>query len=115
MDILVVEDDAALRTMMVEVLTDAGCTVTAVPSAEDAWPALLRQVPDVVLVDQRLPGMPGTTFSRIVQADPQTQHVPLVLMSASRPLELGTPGTPTAFLPKPFTIAALLTALHQAA
>ncbi|HEY1012681.1 MAG TPA: response regulator [Herpetosiphonaceae bacterium] len=115
MEILLVEDDAALRMMMVDILTDAGYTVTAVVSAEAATPVLRRQIPDVALVDHRLPGLPGTAFSQHLKADPRTQHIPLVLMSASALRDLDVPAGSVTYLAKPFTIDTLLTTLQNVA
>ncbi|HEY1011179.1 MAG TPA: response regulator [Herpetosiphonaceae bacterium] len=109
------EDDAPLRAMVAEVLADEGHAVATAASAEQAWCLIQRLPPDVVLLDQRLPGMPGMALSRIIQADPQTRHVPVVLMTALPPPRADAPGAPAAYLPKPFTIATMLATLQEAA
>jgi two-component system response regulator AtoC len=57
--ILLVEDEAALRTAVAEQLSDHGFTVTQAESGEQAVAALIEFAFDLVLTDLRLPGMGG--------------------------------------------------------
>ena len=58
--VLVVEDDAELRELLVEVLADAGYSAIGVPTAEAALRSLRGgEAPDLVLTDLFLPGMRG--------------------------------------------------------
>jgi CheY-like chemotaxis protein len=66
--LLVVEDDADSRDMLVMVLEQAGATVSAVASAEEALVALERAVPDVLVSDIGLPGEDGHELIRKVRA-----------------------------------------------
>ncbi|BAZ95348.1 response regulator [Thiohalobacter thiocyanaticus] len=59
---LVVEDDAALRTLLVEELEDAGYAAEAVPDAEQAWQRLQAREQDLVISDLRLPGADAMTL-----------------------------------------------------
>ncbi|MBS3800054.1 MAG: sigma-54-dependent Fis family transcriptional regulator [Thioalkalivibrio sp.] len=57
--VLVVEDDRSYRELLVDELTEAGYTVTATGSAEDAIRALELETPSLVVSDLRLPGVDG--------------------------------------------------------
>ncbi len=57
--ILVVDDDAALRTVLVGLIKQAGYEASAVPSAEKALEEVGRAPVDLVLTDVRMPGMDG--------------------------------------------------------
>lgn len=57
--ILVVEDDKALRELLVDELQDAGYDVTAVADAESAMKTLQQQPVPLVISDLRLPGASG--------------------------------------------------------
>jgi two-component system phosphate regulon response regulator PhoB len=54
-NILVVEDEDAIREMLVMVLEQAGFQVMAVASAEEALQALAENLPDLILLDWMLP------------------------------------------------------------
>lgn len=57
--VLVVEDDRSYRELLVDELTEAGYTVTATGSAEEAIRALELETPSLVVSDLRLPGVDG--------------------------------------------------------
>jgi two-component system response regulator AtoC len=58
-EILIVEDDEGLRSLLAEDGEDAGAQVTTAASAEEAVAQLREVVPDLVVSDLRLPGMSG--------------------------------------------------------
>ena len=78
--ILIVDDDQAIRTSLVEALADDTTAVRAAPDADSAL-ALLAQAPtDVVLSDVRMPGMDGIQLLRLLRE--RGLAVDVVLMSA---------------------------------
>jgi two-component system, cell cycle response regulator DivK len=84
--VLVVDDNDRNRKLALEVLSAAGFrTFGAVTAAQGI--ALAREhVPDVVLMDLRLPDMDGVHATRMLAAHERTAQIPVVAMSAS-PLE----------------------------
>jgi two-component system cell cycle response regulator DivK len=84
--VLVVDDNDRNRKLALDVLGAAGFrTFGAVMAAQGI--ALAREhVPDVILMDLRLPDMDGADATRKLAADERTAHIPVVAMSAS-PLE----------------------------
>lgn len=66
----IVEDDSELRSSLVDILSDApGWTVAGVyPNAEAALPELVREVPDLILMDIQMPGMSGIECTASVKA-----------------------------------------------
>lgn len=78
--ILIVDDDAATRAVVDEVLNDEGYVVKAVPDSVSAWAALADQRPNLILCDLRLPGPSGLVFAHELR---QAGFViPIVLMTA---------------------------------
>ena len=81
--ILIVEDDAALRTLYAHALTAAGYRVIAV---EDGLDALRRidsgLVPDAVLLDLNLPRLDGFDVERELRVRPETRNLPIVVVTA---------------------------------
>ncbi len=111
--VLVVEDDAAVRSASAVLLRRAGYTVIEAEQATTALHRLAAGGVDVVVSDVVMPGMHGATFARRVQA--LHPGIPVRLMSGYTDDEqlsqvVGTPGI--AFLAKPFTQAALLRAVR---
>ncbi len=84
---LVVDDEPGHRLMVRAVLTDAGWAVDETPSAEKALEKLRRAkpdgLPDVVLLDMRLPGMDGMeALEAIARLETGGESVPVVLLTA---------------------------------
>ncbi|MFL5537574.1 MAG: sigma-54-dependent transcriptional regulator [Longimicrobiaceae bacterium] len=72
--VLVVEDQAAVRALVVEVMRDEGHAVDAVETGEEALRRLERELYDVVLLDLALPGLGGMEVlaaGRSIQTDAQ--------------------------------------------
>lgn len=62
--VLIVDDEPEVRGMLREYLADHGYAVDVADSGEGMRSALMRNVPDVVLLDVRLPGEDGLTLAR---------------------------------------------------
>ncbi|WP_417278208.1 sigma-54-dependent transcriptional regulator [Celeribacter sp.] len=76
--ILVVDDDKAMRTSLMDLLTAAGHEVEALTRADQVVAHLAQSLPDVILSDVRMPGMSGL---ELLAALP-SEAPPLVLISA---------------------------------
>jgi DNA-binding NtrC family response regulator len=78
--ILVVDDEPAQRELLGKFVASLGFTATEAPSAEDALEAIRRSVPDMILLDVRLPGISG------IEALPEireiTGELPVLLITA---------------------------------
>ncbi len=81
--ILLVDDEASLREMMVDELTVQGHDVVEASNGEDGLKKFLEHEPDMVLCDRAMPVMSGYDFlSRLRGAYPQYNEVPFVFMTA---------------------------------
>lgn len=106
--ILVVDDEFDIADAVRTILEDEGYEVEVTGSGKQALDALDRRKPDLLILDLMMPGLTGTDLLEIVRAKPSTSSLPVVLMSAVRPSAGAPPGSWQAFLPKPFTLDALL-------
>ena len=79
--VLIVDDDANIRTSLAEALSDDGTTVVHTAESADAALGLLTAAaPDVVLSDVRMPGTDGIAFLRLLRE--RAPSIDVVLMTA---------------------------------
>jgi CheY-like chemotaxis protein len=89
MPILVVEDDAQIRWLISELLTDEGYTVVEAANGQAAL-AYLHTAPDLprlIILDLMMPIMNGWDFLRARQRDPVVQAIPVLVVSATPSIE----------------------------
>jgi DNA-binding NtrC family response regulator len=65
--ILLVDDDEWIRDSLTLYFDTEGCQVVAVETAEEGMELLKQQDYDIILLDYKLPGIDGLTFSRKIQ------------------------------------------------
>ncbi len=102
---LVVDDDAATRLMVVEVLGAAGLAASAVESAEDALAHLRERETDVLILDVQLPRMSGIDLVKEIRGDAALRKLPILLVSgttSSRDIVEGFASGADDFVVKPF-------------
>ena len=81
-NILLVEDEPAIQTLIATNLQRAGHTVLASGDAEHAQRLVHEALPDLILLDWMLPGMSGVDFARRLRADERTREVPIIMLTA---------------------------------
>lgn len=82
-DILVVEDDASIRTLLGMMLRGAGYAhVRSVARGDEALDIIRRHRPGLVLLDLMLPGLDGLTVCRRVRETPDLADVRIVMLTA---------------------------------
>lgn len=82
--VVIVEDDADARDILKTVLEDAGATVTAAASAEEARVATREVHPDLLIADIGMPGEDGYSLMRSIRATqvPGLASVPAIAVTA---------------------------------
>lgn len=114
LSVLVVEDEFLIRTVVVDMLEDAGFAVLEAPTADAAWTVLEREPQvDLLFTDIDMPGtMDGLALAgRVAERWP---HIRLVVTSgrfALRDEDLPDDGR---FLPKPYRRSQLLRTIGAA-
>jgi CheY-like chemotaxis protein len=84
LELLVVEDDADVRTTLVESLRDEGYQVREAEHGQHALDLLAGEWrPQIILLDVMMPVMDGMTFLHMKQLDEQLVHIPVVVVSAT--------------------------------
>jgi CheY-like chemotaxis protein len=112
--ILVVDDDTAIRELMVAAFEDEGYHVLQAADGAQALHLVSQTRPSVVVLDIQMPGIDGLEVARRLKADPETAAIPLVAVSAhARGAEVLGTGC-CAFVAKPFDLMVLVSAVTSA-
>ena len=108
--ILIAEDDHAISDLVAYNLERAGHTPLAAYDGLTALEVARRDKPELILLDQMMPGMDGHGVLRELRRDSRTQNIPVIFLTAKaqaedriQGLELGADD----YLPKPFHLAEL--------
>lgn len=80
--VLVVEDDPAIREMIVTALSMAGFDLREAEDAMAAVRAVGDKLPDLILLDWMLPSQSGIEFTRRMKRDNDTREVPIIMLTA---------------------------------
>jgi len=106
--VLVVDDDAELLAMVQTVLEGAGHRAVTATDGQDALEKVAQEMPALILLDMKMPGVDGWEFARDFQAK-YDRGAPIVVLTAAddarkRAEEIGAQG----YLGKPFDIDRLI-------
>ena len=110
-NVLVIEDDKIMGQMVAEILDDAGFEVTTATNGVIAFDKLQEHPIDFVVLDILLPEMNGFEIYTKLQADRETENIPVLIITAwadERHLERASQLGIRNFLAKPFTEDELL-------
>lgn len=103
--LLVVEDNARLLQAVALCLTKAGFEVMTSRSGDDALVRIAETIPDLIVSDVMMPGINGFAFAANIRANPRTDIIPIVFLTAKDRLEdriAGFKAGVDAYLVKPF-------------
>ena len=76
--IVVAEDEEAVRELWCDVLSGAGHRVLGARNGFEALDLIRSVVPDLVLLDLRMPGLSGPDFMRYLGASPALRRIPVL-------------------------------------
>ena len=110
--IVVVEDETAIRRVIVLALKGAGYTdVVEVGNGREAAELIAREVPTLVLLDVMLPGLDGVEVCRRMRANRETAAVPIIMLTAKseeHDIVAGLDAGANDYVTKPFSREVLL-------
>ncbi len=81
-NILLVEDETAIRDMLAMLLEQAGFAVRGVSDVQAADRCLKENAPNIILLDWMLPGISGVEWCRRLKRDKDYSSIPVILVSA---------------------------------
>jgi CheY-like chemotaxis protein len=103
--ILVAEDERDIRDLIGFTLRFAGFDVVTVANGAEAVQAAPQEMPDMILMDVRMPCMTGYEACTHIKADPRIAHIPVVFLSAKgqeSEIRTGLDAGASEYLLKPF-------------
>src|SRR6202051_3079127 len=110
-NILIVEDEEPLTTLLRYNLEAEGYEVDAVSRGDDADTRLRETAPDLIVLDWMLPGLSGIELCRRLRTRPQTQALPIIMLTArggERGRGRGLATGADDYIVKPFSVTELL-------
>jgi signal transduction histidine kinase/ActR/RegA family two-component response regulator len=111
-NVLVIEDDAEVRRVLVQSLEESGHAVRSAPDGDTGLAMLRQHVPDVLIVDYAMPLMNGAEVIR--RARQLQPALPVILATGYADMAEVAPLLPmAAVLSKPFDVGALLRAVDE--
>jgi two-component system cell cycle response regulator DivK len=114
--ILYIEDNPDNRLLIRRILEAEGYRFIEAENAFEAKRCLSKEVPDLILMDISIPGIDGIEATRIIKANPETEAIPVVALTANamrgdreRFLAAGCDN----YLPKPISTPDLLRVIRE--
>ena len=114
-EVLIVEDESALREALAQDLSDEGYELQSARDGLEAVNCLKKgNRPDVILLDLSMPVVNGWEFRMFQKRDPELARIPVILITAggySR--EEVAWLEPSAMIPKPIDLSVLLAVVRR--
>ena len=114
--ILIVEDEESLLKLESILLSSKGYRVTGVMDGKSALAEIQFNKPDLVILDIMLPEMDGFEVCRQIKENPQTRHIPVVMLTAKKTVQDQARGQQAgcdAYITKPFKSSKILDTIRD--
>jgi len=115
--ILVADDEPDMRSLLSDLLEDAGHEVTEAENGQVAYQQIQQELPDLVLMDVLMPMMDGIQVLQRLRNDAATQSLPVILLTAFSlsDEDIGILETPNTYhLTKPWRRGVVESAINSA-
>lgn len=106
-----VEDDDSIRELVIYTLNQMGMETLGFTCGNEFWPAMERQLPELILLDVMLPGEDGLHILQKLQENAKTHEIPVMMITAKstefdkvKGLDLGADD----YIVKPFGMSELI-------
>jgi PleD family two-component response regulator len=89
--VLIVDDDASIRSLLRQELGDAGYLTEEAKNGHEALDCVRERYPDLIILDVMMPEMNGFDVAAILKNDPQTMDIPIIILSVVQDKSRGLP------------------------
>lgn len=114
--ILVVDDEEIISSYLQRKLVKLGYTVYVAGDGEQALELALNHVPDIMLLDVKLPKLTGTEVCRKLKSDQRTRQIRILMLSAkaqAAEIKEGIEAGADKYLCKPISFPAILDEINS--
>jgi len=114
--VLIIDDAVHIRRLVARMLEQAGFRTLEASDGLQGLQILKEQQPDIVTCDISMPLMDGYEFLLSARKDPQTHHIPIIVVTAVGQDEEAAKATAmgaNAYLTKPFSSSHLIETIHS--
>ena len=104
--VLVAEDDEDILELVAATLEGEGFDIARAADGREALERISAEAPDLAVLDVRMPGVDGYELSHRIRESPETQEMPVILLSAlvdGSDVERGFEAGATDYVKKPFS------------
>ena len=111
----IVDDEQHIRTAMIAVVSELGHDTRGFANAEELYTALVEEglMPDLLILDQRLPDEYGSTILHSLRERPQYRDIPVLFVTAIDDEEAGRLEALAPVIRKPFDFADFVAAVEE--
>ena len=114
--VLVVDDEKPITSYLQKKLSKLGYAVSIAEDGEEALTKAFADVPDIILLDVKLPKLNGYEVCRTLKSDSRTKHVPVLILSAKaqvQDIDQGIAAGADKYLCKPMGFPDILTEIDR--
>ncbi len=103
--VLILDDDLDILQICTIILQKKGFDVKTLNHSNDVWEQVKKYMPDVILMDNWIPGVGGIEATQSLKSDSELQNIPVIFFSAnSNVIQLAKEAKADYYLQKPFDI-----------
>ena len=113
--VLVADDDPDIRDLVTFKLEQIGAETIAVEDGETALAMIIQRRPALAILDIAMPGLSGIDVCRMIRADPEIAHTPVLMLTArvqEQDVERGFAVGADDYVTKPFSPRELMSRIQ---
>lgn len=111
--VLVIDDDLGITRLLERLIIKNNHECIVARDGLEGLQKIRDEKPQLVITDLRMPDLGGLELTRLVKADPQTSHIPIVILSGNAQLLDKNEVLADEILPKPFDLRAVYELLNR--
>ncbi len=114
--VLIVDDEDVIRDCIAYLLKKRGFISEGASNGKEALEKVRRDKPDIIIMDIVMPVLDGLQACKQLRENPDTQDIPIILLSSHEPLGQiiqGMPGAAIKYIEKPCDLEYLLTEINN--
>jgi DNA-binding response OmpR family regulator len=115
--ILIIEDDASVRTLLEKSLSARGFGVSIAKDGLEGLTRLDSERPDLIIVDIMMPRLDGMTFVKAIKGHEKTKPIPVIFLTAKSDAKTMIEGINVGarfYITKPFQLDELISKVEKA-